>query len=608
MFDLYAIKDPSFLKNLTIKELQQLAVEIRQFLIEHISKTGGHLSSNLGIVEITLALYYVFNTEEYEFLFDVGHQSYVHKILTGRAKDFDNLRQYGGISGYISREESKYDIWESGHSSTSISAACGLLIANSDKRPIVVIGDSSISNGVAFEGLNFLGQYKKMNAIIILNDNKMGISKSVGSLSNTFSRLRSTKAVRKSKSFMQKIFPNFLVKFSHQVKRSIKGFIQQDNIFEDMGFDYYGPYYGNRIEPLIKLFKRIKQNKQPVISHLLTIKGLGYKPAEEDKSGTFHGVPPFNIETGKPLNPHIGEISYSSGVANYLIEKRKNQPFFVITPAMKSGSSLDDFAELYPNDLFDVGIAEEHAAIMSAGIATNKKDVVLLMYSTFAQRAYDEFLNDIARSDLKVIIGIDRAGIVGEDGVTHQGIYDVAMFSLMPNIIITMPKDMQEAIGLFNLAFKQNHPFVIRYPRLYVKKENYDYSYICDMSWEIINQGKDKILISYGDDLIKSLQIIKDNNLDIKIVNARIIKPMDLKMLDELFKENIDIIVLEQVVSNGTLYHNILEFKEKHNYNSKVIKHSFEPNTKITHGKMNDIRNHYGFGDNDLLNLLKKDA
>ena len=605
MFDLYSIKDPSFIKDLTIKELKELASDIRSFLIEHVSKTGGHLSSNLGIVEITLAMYYVFDPNECDFIFDVGHQSYVHKILTGRAKDFDNLRQYGGISGYINKEESEYDIWESGHSSTSISAACGMMLADKNKRPIVVIGDSSISNGVAFEGLNFLGQYKNMNAIIILNDNKMGISKSVGSLTKSFLRLRSIKLVRKSKSFMQKVFPNFLVSLGHQVKRSVKGFVQQDNIFEDLGFDYYGPYYGNRIDTLIKLFKRLKEQKEPVIAHCLTKKGLGYEPAVNDYLGVYHGVPPFDIKTGMPTNKKEGYISYSEGVARYLLTKREEKEFFVITPAMKSGAHLDSFSDKYPNSIYDVGIAEEHAAVMSAGIASKNKDVVLLMYSTFAQRAYDEFLNDIARSDLKVIVGIDRAGIVGEDGVTHQGIYDLAMYMEMPNVVVTMPKDLQETVGLFNFAFTQNHPFVIRYPKLSIKDEELDYSYVANLNWDILNEGNKKIVLGYGDDISRISKLVTDNNLDVMVVNAKSIKPVDKNMLNTIFKKELDIVVIEQVVASGTLYHKVLEFKEENNYKSKVIKHTFDSEVKITHGKMKDVYEHYGFGDNDLLDLLK---
>ncbi len=606
MFDLYSIKDPSFVKTLSIKELKILADEIREFLIENVSKTGGHLSSNLGIVEITIAMYYVFDPEEYDFLFDVGHQSYVHKILTGRAKEFVNLRKYGGMSGFISREESKYDVWESGHSSTTISAASGMMIADKEKRPVVVIGDSSINNGIAFEGINFLGQYRNMRPIIILNDNKMGISKSVGSLTKSFLRLRSFKFVRKAKSFMQKVFPNFLVSFFHQVKRSIKGFIQRDNIFEDLGFDYYGPYYGNRIDTLIKLLKRIKENKDPVIVHLLTKKGMGYEPSEKDEKGTYHGVPPFDVKTGKPLNKHEGEISYSKGVSNYLIEKKKEHDFYVITPAMMSGTNLDEFASLYPKNIFDVGIAEEHATVMSAGIALKNKDVVLLMYSTFAQRAYDEILNDIARSNLKVIIGIDRAGIVGGDGVTHQGIYDVAMFSAMPNIVVTMPRNMQEAIGLFNLAFNTPHPFVIRYPRLYVKEETYDYSYVSEMKWDILKEGKNKIAIGYGEDITRINNLVNTNNLDIMVVDAKIIKPLDIITLDYLFKTNMDMIIFEQLVASGTLYHQILEYKEKNNYQNKIFKHSFDSEVKIPHGSLDDIFNHFDLSDDDLLKELNK--
>ena len=607
MFDLYNIKDPSFIKTLTIKELKELAQDIRTFLIEHISKTGGHLSSNLGVVEITLAMYYVFDLDEFQFLFDVGHQSYVHKILTGRAKEFDNLRQYGGISGYISREESEYDIWESGHSSTSISAAAGMMVSGKEKRSVVLIGDSSITNGVSFEGLNFVGQFKgEKTPIIILNDNKMGISRSVGALTKAFQNFRGTKFVRHSKNFMQKIFPNFLVAYGHRVKSSIKALFQHDNIFETMGFDYYGPYYGNKIEVLVKLFKRVEKTKSPVVLHLLTQKGRGYKPSEEDTSGNFHGVGPFDIKTGKPLCSNPDKISYSAAVADYLLHKREERKFYVITPAMKAGAQLDDFSKTYPESFIDVGIAEEHAAVMSCGIALNNKDVVLLMYSTFAQRAYDEFLNDMARQDLKVIIGIDRAGIVGEDGVTHQGLYDVAMFMAMPNVVVTMPRNVKEAIGLFNYAFEQKHPFVIRYPRLSVKKEDYDYSYKTDLKWDILHDGKKKIVISYGEDINRIDHLVMDNNLDIKVINAKCIKPVDEDMLHILFKDNLDILVIEQVVASGTLYHKILEFKEMNGYKSKVIKHSFGSESKIPHGKISEIYKHYDFSDDDFLKLLEE--
>ena len=606
MFNLLDIKDPSFIKDLSISELKELAKEIRTFLIENLSKTGGHLSSNLGVVELTIALYYVFDTDVTDLLFDVGHQSYVHKILTGRAKDFPSLRKYGGLSGYICRDESKYDVWESGHSSTSISALSGLMLKNDGRRQIAIVGDSSMMNGVALEGLNFLGQIKDKNPIIILNDNKMGISKSVGALSNVFSKLRGAGFYNHLKVFCNKIFPRHFNNFCHQLKRGLKGLIQRDNIFEDMGFDYYGPYDGNNLPALISILKRIKERNEPVVLHVLTKKGKGYLPSEEDTEGDFHGVCPFDIKTGKPLNCDKEMISYSKVVANYLVEKRKKEDFIVITPAMKSGAKLQEFAELYPHDFYDVGIAEEHAAVMSAGLALAKKNVVLLMYSTFAQRAYDEILNDIARSNLKVIIGIDRAGIVGEDGATHQGVYDISMFMAMPNIVITMPKDEEETYELFNYAFTQNHPIVIRYPRGSVKNNpDMDYLRVCNFEWTILNNGNKGIVISYGPDVLRISNLVKDNNLDVMVVNARFIKPMDTNMLKKLFNLNIPILVVEQIIRSGTLYHKILEFKEENNYSSRIYTHSFDCNTIIPFGHINEVYAHYDFSDNDLLEDIK---
>ena len=604
MIDLESIKDPSFIKELSIKELYELCDQIRQFLIEHISVTGGHLSSNLGVVELTVAMYYVFDLDKDEFLFDVGHQSYVHKILTGRAKDFNTLRQYKGISGYIKRSESKYDIWESGHSSTSISAASGLMLSDDTKRPIVVIGDTSISNGIAFEGLNYLGQIKNKCPIIILNDNKMGISKSVGALTKTFLRLRSTKIVRSTKSGFQKILPNPIVRFGHQIKRSIKGFFQHDNMFEDLGFDYYGPYYGNRLKSLIKLFERVKNAKEPIVLHLLTKKGRGYAPSENDTEGSFHGVGPFDPKTGIEYNKNPELISYSEAIGDYLVSKHENEQFFVITPAMKNGAFLNKFADKYPSDFIDVGIAEEHAAVMSAGIALHNKKVVLLMYSTFAQRAYDQILNDISRQNLKVIIGIDRAGIVGEDGETHQGLYDVSMFMAMPNIIVTMPRNINEAIGLFNYAFLVDKPMVIRYPKAKEARMDFDYNYVSNLNWEIIKEGKKGIVIGYGDDITRILDISNKNNLDITIINARCIKPCDKEMLKKMFEMNLKIMVFEQVIGAGTLYDKILEYKEENDYKSKVYKHSFDSDTIIPHGKKKDIYEAYGLSDEEILDWI----
>ena len=612
MVDLLSIKDPSFIKDLSMKELKLLAEDIRKFLIENISKTGGHLSSNLGVVEITLAMYYVFDPEKDKFLFDVGHQSYVHKILTGRAKDFTTLRQFGGLSGYINKEESKYDVWESGHSSTTISAMAGMLIANENKsnKVISLIGDSSIVNGVALEGLNFLGSKKDLAPIIILNDNKMGISKSVGALSGALSKLRGTKVWLGIKRFFNFILPNFINRFLHKVKRSIKAFVQQDNIFEDMGFDYHGPIRGNDIRACIKALKRIKNNNEPVILHILTEKGKGYKYSENDPSGNYHGVGPFDIETGKSTvineaNTH----SYSEIVSEYLINKREKEQFYVVTPAMKSGAKLDKFASLYKKDFYDVGIAEEHAAVMSAGMALSNKKVVLLYYSTFAQRAYDQILNDIARQNLGVIIGIDRAGVVGEDGETHQGLYDISMFTGMPNVIVTMPKDSKELVGMFNYAFTLNKPFVIRYPKdnEIVNLEELDYDYIVDNSWVELINGNNTCVISYGPDLIRLEKLIKDNNLNVGLVNARFINPVDNVMLNELSKKYSKVIVIEQVINNGSLYSLVLDYYNKNNINITIDSMNFNVDTLLPHGKVEEVLNHYGLSDEEIIKKCKEE-
>lgn len=608
MIELEDIKDPSFVKSLSIKELKELANQIRAFLIENVSKTGGHLSSNLGVVELTIAMYYVFDPEKDKFLFDVGHQSYVHKILTGRAKDFKGLRRFNGMSGYINREESKYDIWESGHSSTTISAMSGMLCSSDEGRVVSFIGDSSIMNGVAFEGLNYLGQMKKKSPIIILNDNKMGISKTVGSLTKTFEKFRRTKLVRVTKTLFNKVLPTFVTRNFHQLKRGIKGMIQQDNIFEDLGFDYYGPYDGNDIKYCINALKKVKDSNEPIIVHFITKKGKGYTLSEEDSIGDFHGVSPFDINTGKSLCQKGKDVhSYSEIVARYLNERYNRKKLFVITPAMKVGTGIAEFSTTNV-DFIDVGIAEEHAADMAAGIALSKKDVVVLMYSTFSQRAYDQILNDIARQDLKVVFGIDRAGIVGEDGQTHAGVYDISMFMSMPNIGISMGINGMETIGLLNYALdKFEHPMVVRYPRGndLLNLDNIDYEYTVDFGWTIVNDGSEKILISYGPDVLRLKKIINDNKLNVKVVNARFIKPMDYKMLDRLFKENKPIYIFEQAVNNGTLYHKILEYKEKNNYSSKIYALGLDINSKIKYGKISEVLDDLGFSDEDFINWLK---
>ncbi len=606
MFDITKITDPSFLANLKYKEKEQLATDIRTFLINNIAKTGGHLASNLGIVELVIALYSVFDYKNDKFIYDVGHQCYVHKILTGRAKDFSTLRQKDGLSGYISYKESPYDVWESGHSSTSISALAGYLIAggkNNKHKLVAIIGDSSIVNGISFEALNYLGTLKEYHPIIILNDNKMGISKSVGSLNKVFDKLRSKKVLIKSKKVLNNSLPKFITNSFHHLKRAIKGYIQHDNIFEDLGFDYYGPVDGNNIKSITKALERIKDLEGPIILHVITEKGKGYKLAEDDDIGIYHGVEPFNPKTGKPLKVKRPNIhSYSEIVCETLCRLREKEEFYVITPATKVGAQLEKFSKLYPEYLIDVGIAEEHAAVMASGLVLGGKRSIVLMYSTFSQRAYDYFLNDIARPNIPVIIGLDRAGVVGHDGSTHQGIYDIAMFSSMPNIIISEPANPNEVVGLFKTALKINKPIVIRYPRR---------NTICDfntlevketpLKWDIMHEGKKGIVIAHGPILNRLLKLIISNDLDLMLVNARLIKPIDYTMFDYLKNLNLKTLIIEEVICSGSLYDKFLEL----NY-PNLSKINFDVDDVIPHGSIEEMLELYGFSDQNILKEMKK--
>ncbi len=610
MFDLYNIKDPSFLKTLSVKELNILASEIREFLINNLSETGGHLSSNLGVIELTIALHYCFNDIDDKFIFDVSHQIYTHKILTGRAREFSTLRQTDGLSGYASYKESAYDVWESGHSSTSISALAGFMMAKEYDKPIknvvAIIGDSSISSGIAFEALNDLGQNQKSHPIIVLNDNNRSIGECVGSLNNVFGLMRSNKILRRSKKIIRKIFPAFINNFFHSTLNALKSFVQADNIFETLGYDYFGPVDGNDISELIKVFKRLSKVSAPCVVHVITKKGKGYKFSEEDKTGKYHSVAPFDIASGEFLTKkNKDSITFSQVVVNTLLDIRKERKFMVINPAMSLGTKMDLFINLYPSDYKDVGIAEEHGAILASSISKNGCDVVLLYYSTFAQRAYDQILNDIARPNIKVIIGLDRAGIVGEDGSTHQGIYDVSMFMHMPNIKICMPRNDVETHELFMYAFNQDNPIVIRYPKDSIKKSNLPIKQITDVSWDILKEGSKLIIISYGNDLDKILDVVNDNNIDAYVVNARFIKPFDTTMLKMLINLNLPIIVYEQVVEYGNLSSAILQYAFKHDLKINKFKTiSLHVNDVVLHGKKEEIIDKYNIGYNKILQTI----
>lgn len=592
--NLLEIKDPSFIKKLNKKELIELAEEIRSFLLENISETGGHFSSNLGVIELTIAMHYVFSSPEDKLLFDVGHQCYTHKILTGRAKDFVNLRKYGGLSGFISKAESPHDQWESGHSSTSISAQCGFLLTDDSHRVVTLIGDASIANGVAFEAMNYMSSLKNKAPIIILNDNKMSISRSVGAISRSFSKLRSTRFYQGMNNAFARITPSFLRAFFHRLKTSIKGLILKENLFEDWGYDYMGPFDGNDISVCIKTLEAAKNLNKPCVIHFITKKGKGYKMAEDDKIGIFHGIAPFDLKTGvaRKSTPS-DECSYSLLVSHKIEQMIKEKNYYVITPAMIKGSELDVLQVKYPKNIIDVGMAEEHAAVMASAIAQSQRKVILMLYSTFSQRAYDYLLNDIARTNCHVILALDRADFVSGDGSTHQGIYDIAMLNSMPNFTILAPRNNQELFALFDYADSLSSPVAIRYPKQNTKKEENISLKIDYISWEKVKEGQDLVVLTYGENVEYIMDSIEDIPLDIEVINARFIRPLDEKMLNEVFKTNKPILIYENAVGLGGFTSNIYRFMIENGYRNKIKSLCLSEESIVPFGDIESLRKHF---------------
>lgn len=552
------IKNPSFLKKMSVFELEELSKNIRNFLIDKISITGGHLSSNLGIVDLTIVIHKVFNAPKDKIIFDVGHQSYTHKILTGRAHEFDKLRQYNGLSGFQKMSESIYDCYEAGHSSTSLSAALGYAIARDlDKKKhnvVAIIGDGSIGNGLAYEALNHIGSLNT-KLIVILNDNEMSISKNVGAIHNTLDKIRSNfknEKIKKVPYLGKKIKSG-----TKLIKESFKKiYMKEGYLFEEFGFTYYGPINGHDYDEMISYLEMAKKSNRPVLLHVITEKGKGYKYAESDIEGIWHGISPFDKETGIIKSKNDGLISWSEVISNHLIDIAKtNKDIVAITPAMANGSKLNKFKEIYKDRFIDVGIAEEHALVMANSMAIAGKKPFVSIYSTFLQRGYDQVFHDIARMDSNVVIGIDRAGIVGEDGETHQGLYDIAFLNHIPNMIIAAPKNSSEAKGILEFAFNSKHPFAIRYSKQRIEYNN-ESIVISDYSWEEIKKGSDAVIITYGD-FVNNAKIIVNNlkkdKLNIGIINARFIKPIDTSMLDKIIKAKKPIIVYEEACLIGSL-------------------------------------------------------
>ena len=532
------IDSPEDLKGLSEKELKPLCAEIRQFIIDKVSVCGGHLASNLGVVELTVALHYIFDCPKDKFIWDVGHQSYTHKILTGRKKGFARLRQAGGLSGFPKPEESPCDAFVTGHSSTSISAAVGFAAARDmlgeDYKIIAIIGDGSMTAGLAFEGLNQAGHLKK-DMIVILNDNEMSISRNVGALSAYLNRILTGELYRKFKSstrdFLKgipKLGPH-MTKAAERLEEAFKGIVLPGVIFEELGFNYIGPMDGHDMDVLLDTLRGAKNLTGPVLIHAVTTKGKGYGPSEQDPC-VFHGIGPFDAGTGKSLKKSA--LSYSEFFGQSLARLARKDPRVVaITAAMKEGTGLTEFEKEFPSRLYDVGIAEPHAVVFAAGLAKSGFRPVAAIYSTFLQRGYDEVIHDVCLQNLPVVFAIDRAGNVGDDGPTHHGMFDLSYLRHIPNLTVMAPKDAPELEAMLEFALELKEPAAIRYPRGQAVSENGgDQPHIKHGKAEILREGTDAAVLAIGNmaaPAIEAAQVLAMENVNVMVLNMRFVKPID---------------------------------------------------------------------------------
>ncbi|MDR7072676.1 1-deoxy-D-xylulose-5-phosphate synthase [Fictibacillus barbaricus] len=614
------IQNPHFLKTYETEDLNKIAGDIRSFLIERLSITGGHLGPNLGVVELTLALHKVFDSPKDKMIWDVGHQAYVHKILTGRAAQFNTLRQHKGLCGFPKRIESEHDVWETGHSSTSLSAAMGMAVARdlkkTDDKVIAVIGDGALTGGMALEALNHIGHEKK-DLIVVLNDNEMSIAPNVGALHNVLGRMRTARKYNKAKdeleSLIRKIpaFGGKLAATAERVKDSLKYLLVSGMFFEELGYTYLGPVDGHDLEDLIDNLKYAKKTKGPVIIHVLTKKGKGYEPAETDKNDSWHGVGPYKIESGQQIKPKQIGPSYS-GVVSKTLEKisAKDERVVVITPAMTIGSKLVDYGKAFPDRLFDVGIAEQHATTMAAGLATQNMKPVLSIYSTFLQRGYDQVVHDVARQNLNVLFTIDRSGLVGADGETHQGVFDIAFLRHIPNMVLMMGKDENELQHMVYSALKYDDgPVAIRFPRgngIGVPMDE-EFEDIPIGSWEVLKEGDDVAILTFGTTIpmaLEAWEILAKSGISARVINARFIKPLDTKMLNLLYAENMPILTLEEAVLQGGFGSAVLEHAADHHANA-IIDRMGIPDCFIEHGSVTKLLEEIGLTTPDLVDRVK---
>ena len=603
------INSPKDLKKLSRSELVTLCDEMRDFIIESVSKTGGHLSSNLGVIELTVALHYVFDCPQDKFIWDVGHQTYPHKILTGRKKKMGSLRALDGISGFPKISESAYDIFGTGHSSTSISAALGMAEAlkkkNLDHKAIAIIGDGAMTAGMAFEGLNNAGDSKN-NILVILNDNDMSISKNVGALNNYLAKLMSGNLYgsikRSSKAVLSAIPP--MLEFAKRAEEHVKGMVIPGTLFEEFGFNYIGPIDGHDLNALVDTLNNLKALQGPQLLHVATQKGFGYEPAETDPN-KFHGVGQFSLSDGaQPLK--IKKATYTDIFGDWIVDMAMiDKKLCAITPAMLDGSGLNKFSEKFPDRFFDVGIAEQHAITFAAGLACENYKPVIAIYSTFLQRAYDQLIHDVALQNIPMLFAIDRAGIVGQDGPTHSGSFDLSFLRCIPNILIMAPSNENECRQMLFTGFKFKGISVVRYPRgpgpgSAIKSKM---TAIPIGKAEVIRKGRTIALLAFGNMLEEALKA--GDKINATVVNMRFIKPLDIKLIRDLGSSHKLLVTLEENTISGGAGSAVLEVISEYDLKCQSLRIGI-PDKFVEQGSQEQLRKKYGLDAASIIKSIEK--
>jgi 1-deoxy-D-xylulose-5-phosphate synthase len=614
------IESPFDVRKLDPEELERLCHELREEILFTVSRNGGHLASNLGVVELTVALYYVFDFSRDKVIWDVGHQSYTHKILTGRKDRFHTLRQYEGISGFPKRDESPYDAFDSGHSGTSISSALGMAEARRQKgeegKMIALIGDGSMTAGLAFEGLNQSGHIDQ-DLIVILNDNEMSISSNVGALSSYLNRLMTGQFVNRFrediKAFLETLprIGKSALRFAKQAEESLKGLLMPGLLFEELGMKYIGPIDGHRLDYLIETFQNVKKLRGPILIHVITKKGKGYPPAEANPA-QYHSVPPFHIETGEPKQGSTGNPpTYTQVFGETLCQlARENERLIAITAAMQSGTGLERFSKEFPDRFYDIGIAEQHAVTFAAGLALEGMKPVVAIYSTFLQRAYDQILQDVGLQNLPVVFALDRGGIVGEDGPTHQGLFDFSYLRHIPNLIIMVPKDEDELQQMMKTAMECPSPVAFRYPRGKGEgvKRNPVLRSIEIGKGEVVREGTDLLILAIGTTVypsIRAAERLDASGIHAAVINTRFLKPLDGDLIGEWARKIGKILTVEENVLQGGFGSAVLELLQEKGLSSVQVKRLGIPDLFVEHGPPAVLRAKYGIDEAGIYRAAK---